>query len=83
MITAKHLTALSQEYMRATGTKEVTLSYWIFADSKKLKSLRDDADITVGRYNQALDWFDCNWPPNGIWPAEVDRPGVSSKAAVA
>jgi hypothetical protein len=78
MITPKHITALSLEFMRATGTKEVTLSYWIFLDSKKLKSLREDADITIGRYNSALNWFDENWPPNATWPAGVERPAVAS-----
>jgi hypothetical protein len=61
----------------ADGMPESTLSYRIFGDTKRLGALRDGREITVGRYNHALDWFDAHWP------ADVDRPAALIAASPA
>lgn len=76
-----HLISLADEYLRATGTKDVTLSFWVFNDSKKLTSLRAGSDITLGRFNAALRWFSEHWPENANWPDEVARPVAAGEAA--
>ncbi len=81
MITATNITDLSLEYMRVTGEKEVTVSYWVFSDSKKLTAIRHGADLTVNRFNIALAWFDENWPPQAVWPKGVQRPRHGEAAA--
>lgn len=77
MITIKHLLVLADAYRVAKDDlEEVTLSYRVFGDSKKLSALRNaEADITVGRFNAAIVWFSENWPADAEWPTDViDRP---------
>lgn len=76
-----HLISLADEYLRATGAKDVTLSFWVFNDSKKLTSLRGGSDITLGRFNASLRWFSEHWPDGAVWPANIARPTVSEVAA--
>lgn len=66
--------------MSATDLKEVTLSHRVFGDSKKLAAIRAGADITVGRFNASLRWFDENWPDGAVWPKAVSRPTPAHKA---
>jgi len=72
------LLSLADEFIRAAPMaapiKEVTLSYRVFGDSKKLKMLRQGSDITVRSFNAALVWFSVNWPDGAEWPADVARP---------
>jgi hypothetical protein len=75
-----HLIAVADEYIRTTGAKDVTVSFWVFNDSKKLAALRSGSDITVGRYNAALQWFSDHWPSGAVWPDAIARP-VSDHAA--
>lgn len=74
MFEISQLTALAERYAEITGVEEKTVSSRVFADSKKLAALRSGADITTGRFNQALIWFSDNWPDAEPWPAFVARP---------
>ncbi|AZB70155.1 MULTISPECIES: hypothetical protein [Cereibacter] len=50
-------------YKEAFGIdSDATVSYRVFGDSKKLSALRAGADITVSRFNAAMDWFEKNQP---------------------
>lgn len=69
-----HLLALADEFERVERIEGKTLSFRVFGDSKKLAALRDGADITVGRFNAALAWFDKNWPADAVWPEAVNKP---------
>jgi hypothetical protein len=69
-----HLLSLADAFIAATSIKEVTLSHRVFGDSKKLAAIRKGADITLGRFNAALEWFSLNWPADAEWPSEVARP---------
>lgn len=76
-----HLLAVADAYKAALSIEDTTVSARVFGDSKKLAALRNGADITVGRFNSALQWFASNWPQNAIWPADVHRPIVAGAAA--
>jgi hypothetical protein len=75
-----HLLSLSDRFIEATSVKEVTLSHRVFGDSKKLAAIRNGADITLSRFNAALEWFSVNWPDDAEWPVSVPRP-VTENAA--
>lgn len=72
------LLALADEYQRIDPVEDKTLSSRVFADSKKLTALRSDSDITVGRFNGAVQWFSDNWPDGAVWPKGIVRPRVAA-----
>lgn len=74
------LLALADIYCVKTGTKPVTLSFWMFNDSKKLAALCGGADVTTGRFNAAMQWLSDNWPEGAEWPADVARPEKAEAA---
>ena len=74
MITKLTLVAVADRFRVAAGDmREVTLSYRIFGDSKKLSALRGSADITVGRFNAAMQWMAEHWPEGHERPAALLR----------
>lgn len=75
------LLSLADAYKSALGIEDTTVSARVFNDSKKLGAMRCGADITVGRLNSALQWFDANWPENATWPGHVNRPLRQESAA--
>ena len=81
MVHLTHLLALADAYKRATALEDVTVSHRLFGDSKKLSALRAGADITLGRFNAALVWFDANWPEGAKWPDDVTKPANTEHAA--
>lgn len=78
MIEIAHLLKLADEYQRAAGVSDTTLSFRIFKDSKKLAALRSGSDITTGRFNDALHYLSANWPDGAAWPNDVQRPQVAA-----
>ena len=81
MLNTDHLTTLADVYGRALTLEEKTVSSRVFQDSKKLGAIRAGSDITVGRYNAALEWFSANWPSDAVWPDGVPRPANAETAA--
>ena len=75
-----HLLTLADAFIAATSIKEVTLSHRVFGDSKKLAAIRGGADITLGRFNAALEWFSANWPEGAGWPEGISRPTTEQAA---
>lgn len=74
MINIAHLIKVADAYGTSAQVEEKTVSSRVFQDSKKLGAIRAGADITVGRYNAAIIWFDANWPEGAEWPRDVLRP---------
>ena len=68
------LLSVADAYKTGLGIEDTTVSARVFNDSKKLSALRAGADITIGRFNSALRWFDDNWPDGVRWPVQVQRP---------
>ncbi|MDH6265514.1 hypothetical protein M2360_000904 [Rhizobium sp. SG_E_25_P2] len=74
MLEISQLLTLADEYARLCVVEEKTVSSRVFDDGKKLRALRGGSDITVGRFNAAMQWFSDNWPEGADWPASVARP---------
>lgn len=72
MITKKTLLDLCDQFRDATGVaEEKTLSYRIFRDSKRLRNLRDDGDITLGSYTDAMMYLARHWPESFAVPSDL------------
>lgn len=77
------LMTLIDAYGVATGIADKTLSFRVFKDSKKIAALRDGADITTNRLDEAVAWFSENWPEDAAWPKGVVRPARQANGAAA
>ena len=75
------LLRIADAYKEADGlTVDSTVSHRVFGDSKKLSALRCGADITVGRFNAALQWFAANWPEGASRPEGLPPPSAEDAA---
>lgn len=69
MLNTDDLITLVDAYKTASGvSRDQTVSYRIFGDSKKLASLRNRGDITVSRFNASIEWLRENWPDGRAMP---------------
>jgi hypothetical protein len=68
MLTSDDLLACVDLFRAVTGVEEVTLSYRIFGDTKKLRQLRERRGITLERFNAAMLWLAVNWPAGADLP---------------
>lgn len=71
MIRTADLVHVADLFRAATGVeRESTLSHRVFGDGKIINNLRNGSDITLGRFNAAMQWFAGHWPDG----AEVPEP---------
>lgn len=75
------LLIVAAEYGRAEGVDDVTVSWRIFGDSKKLAALKAGKDIQVKRMEAAMRTLSAKWPDAASWPDEVARPQITQDAA--
>lgn len=80
MLKITHLLDLADRYQAVEFCADKTLSNRLFSDTKKLSALRNGADITVSRFNDAVQWFSHNWPEKAVWPENIIRPSVAEVA---
>jgi hypothetical protein len=74
MASTQHLIEIADAYkVAASIERDQTVSYRVFGDSAKLTALRTGADITVKRFNAALEWFAGNWPSGHPMPKALLR----------
>jgi len=71
MLTKVHLIESADLFRSLTGVEEVTLSYRVFGDTKKLRQLRGESGITLDRFNAAMIWFAQNWPADAELPERL------------
>lgn len=87
MIQIAHLLRIADAYKAAAGVdSDSTVSSRVFNDGKRLGILREGrGDITVGRFNAALDWFVAHWPEGAAMPPElaVLRPDAAAERGAA
>ena len=77
-----HLIRVADEFGRASGLDDVTVSWRIFGDSKKLRAMKTaGADIQVRRMERALRIMSEKWPESAVWPSDVPRPTHDQDAA--
>lgn len=79
----QRLLTLARAYGDAEQIGLSTVSWRVFGDTKKLAALEDGADIQIGRYEKAMQWFSDNWPEKTRWPKGIDRPPVTEPQAAA
>lgn len=66
------LLRLCDLFRTMTGVaEEKTLSYRMLGDSKRLGQLRESGEITVGRFNGAMEWLAGRWPEGADFPDEL------------
>lgn len=66
------LLRLCDLFRTLTGVaEEKTLSYRMLGDSKRLGQLRESGEITVGRFNGAMEWLAERWPVEAFFPDEL------------
>ena len=65
---------LIDAYGALTELPDVTISFRVFGDSKKIAALRGGGDITTSRLDHAVRWFSDKWPEGAEWPEGIDRP---------
>ena len=74
MFDIRDLLQIADEYKTVAGLdRDSTVSHRVFGDSKKLSALRDGAQLTVGRFNDAVIWFDVNWPDGANRPSALTK----------
>lgn len=83
MFSIHDMILLAEAYAAGCAVEEKTVSNRVFADSKKLAAMRAGGDITVGRFNSAMQWFSDNWPDTIDWPAGILRPPRSTEMEAA
>lgn len=78
MVTLSDLFLLFDEFRRAAGIPETTLSSRIYDESKKIALLRErgERNLSVERYNHTLRYLSSHWPAGAVWPEHIDRPRV-------
>ncbi|OHV15502.1 hypothetical protein BK022_18575 [Methylorubrum extorquens] len=78
------LLAIADAYGAACGVPQTTVSKRALQDSSRLAEPRSgECDIGVKRLARTLQWFSDNWPPDAVWPAEVQRPAPTPQPEVA
>jgi hypothetical protein len=75
------LLKVSDAYANARRLSLSTVSTRVLGDGKRLPALVNGADISVRRFEQAMQWFSDNWPDDGRWPAAVQRPKPKRRRA--
>lgn len=74
MASTQDIIEIADAYKVALGIeRDQKVSYRVFGDSAKLTALRTGADITVKRFNAALEWFAGNWPSGHPMPKALLR----------
>ena len=74
MMSKNHITVVAAAFLKVGGApNEKRLSGWIFKDSRKLADIRlGKVDLATERMNDALTWFDANWPKGQPRPDLLD-----------
>jgi hypothetical protein len=68
-------------YAKARGISPSRVATIIFSSGAMYRRLTDGADITVGRFEDAVQWFSDNWPAGVEWPEGIRRPAPKAPEA--
>lgn len=74
------LISVATTFADLRGLSQSRVSTIVFGDGKVLDRLQGSSDITTGRYEAAMAWFNANWPDGASWPDHVHRPAVREAA---
>ena len=77
----KHLLTLIEVFADAKNLSPSRVTTLVMNSGAVHKNLTEGKDITVGRLEDAMQWFSANWPADLDWPAHVPRPVVQPVAS--
>jgi hypothetical protein len=66
--------AVAAAFGEARQIGEARISTIVFNDGRRLKRVREGADIGARSIERALQWFSDHWPEGAEWPSDVPRP---------
>jgi hypothetical protein len=72
----QHVIDLLETYAVAKRLSLSRVSTLVFNHGDMARRLKDGSDITVGRAEAAVNWFDANWPEETPWPEGIARPSL-------
>lgn len=77
---ANNLLTLSDRYCASRDVAETTLGRLCAADGKFLVGIRRGGrTFTAKKYDEVVEWFAGNWPPDAEWPAQVPFPTAANQ----
>jgi hypothetical protein len=76
----KHLIDLIETFAEAKGLSTSRVTTLVFNSGSVYRLLKDGKDITVGRLETAVRWFDTHWPADAVWPEGLARPSLVADA---
>lgn len=50
------------------------MSTRVFADGKRLTSIRKGGEVGARRLGRSIAWFSAHWPEGVVWPDGIARP---------
>ncbi len=77
----KHLLTLIDTYAKAKNLSPSRVTTIVMNSGSVYRQLQDGKDMTVGRFEDAVNWFDANWPDDAQWPEGLARPSLVADAA--
>lgn len=78
--TTRTLIDVADEYARIQGWQRTTLSLYLFKDARRLDLMGGGADVMLGTFRRAMQYFSDNWPVEKAWPAHIERPSPSPRS---
>ena len=79
----QHLICALEAYASAKGLSTSRVSTLVFNHGDMHSRLVEGKDITVGRLEDAVKWFDANWPDDVPWPDGLPRPSLATTSTEA
>jgi len=77
-ISVHNLMLLADTYCKHCGIISTTLSRDILSDAPALDKIRTGKGSTsLRKFDQAMEWFDQNWPDDLPWPKLEAIPGMA------
>ncbi len=76
----KHLLTLIDTYGKVKSLSPSRVTTIVMNSGSVYQNLQDGKDITVGRLEAAVKWFDANWPVDEPWPEGLARPSLVEDA---
>lgn len=74
----EHLTQLANAYAAHINRSVMTVAKRVGVHNKFFSRLVEVGGCRVDTFNQAMGWFDENWPADLAWPADVPRPSAQA-----
>ena len=77
----QQLLALIDVYAHAKGVSGSRVTTLVMKSGNVYRTLREGGNITLGRVDDAVQWFSDNWPAGTDWPKGIARPPATPPAA--